>query len=388
MNTPANFPATGPANTPVHIPNISVNNPAHTPANIQNTPQNPTDYATEILDMIQLDRYDIGILDRPGMPRFMDLVRDALQGQLDLSLTGLISTFGQLIFGEFLANGQLIRQLVIIAILGALVSCLTEAFKHNAAGETGFYVTFLMAVLLAISSFYICVEILTGLTRLTSGVMYASIPLMIGLMTMGGNFVGAAGFQPLLFFALQLVTWFISGVFIPMVLASAALDVAGQFSPDGHKLSHLAELIRKIASWTLKGLLGTFAFLLTLQRFTAPIISNVAIRTSRSVVGAVPVVGGAFSAAVDTIVNFSQAARSGVLVALVLVLCFVLAAPLVKIMVLSLVYRTTAAFLQPVADRRLVTLMDGVGKHMAMLFNAAALVGVMCIYTVIILLSF
>ena len=349
---------------------------------------NGTNHAGEIVEMIGLHRYDIGILDMPGRPRFTDLVRDAISGQIDLSLGGIISSFGEIVFAEFLANGALIRQLVIIAILGSLMSCLTEAFKHKSAGETGFYVTYLMAVLLAVSSFYIGVEILTGLTELVTSIMYASIPLMIGLMAMGGNFIGAAGFHPLLFFALQLMTWFISGVFVPMVLASAALDIAGQLSPDGHKLENLAKLMRKIAGWSLKGILAAFAFLLTLQRFTAPIISNVAIRTSRSVVGAVPVVGNAFTAAVDTVVNFSQAARSGVLAAIVLILLFVLASPLVKMMVISLVYRVTAAFLQPVADKRLVTLMDGIGNHMAMLFNAAALIGVMCIYTVIILLSF
>jgi stage III sporulation protein AE len=218
--------------------------------------------------------------------------------------------------------------------------------------------------------------------------MNAAIPLMIGLMAMGGNFLGAASFHPLLFFALQLTAWFISGVFVPLVLSSAALDIAGQISPDGHKLEKMAQLLRKLASWSLKGILAAFAFLLTLQRFSAPIISNVALRTSRNVVGAVPVVGNAFTAAVDTVVNFSQAARSGVLVALVLVLCFVLASPLLKMLALSLIYRATAAFIQPVADERLVKLMDGIGKHMQMLFNAAALIGVVCIYAVVILLSF
>jgi len=177
-------------------------------------------------------------------------------------------------------------------------------------------------------------------------------------------------------------------VFIPLVLASAALDIAGRIAPDGHKLAKMSELMRSIASYALKGLLAMFAFLLTLQRFTAPIISNLAIRTSRNVVGAVPVVGNAFTAAVDTVVTFSQAARSGVLVALVLVLVFVIATPLVKIMAMSFIYRTAAAFLQPIADKRLVSLMDGIGKHMGMLFNAAAMIGVVCVYAVVILLSF
>lgn len=352
------------------------------------SPHDIGDVVPQVLDMLALDRYDIGILDRPGLPRFPDLVRDALTGQLDLSLGGLISSFAEVIFAEFFANGQIIRQLILIAILGALLSVLTEAFRHKSAGETGFYVTYLMAVLLAVSSFYISVELLNGLVSLVSNVMTASVPLMVGLMAAGGNVAGAAGFQPLLFFALQLVAWFISGVFVPLILASAGLDIAGQISPDGHRLEKLAALLRKIGSWSLKGILGAFAFLLTLQRFSAPIISNVAIRTSRNVVGAVPVVGNAFTAAVDTVVNFSQAARSGVLVALVLVLCFVLAAPLLKILVMSLIYRATAAFLQPVADKRLVAFMDGIGRHISMLFNAAALLGVMCIYAVVILLSF
>jgi stage III sporulation protein AE len=345
---------------------------------------NTAEYTHDIIEIV--NRYDVGILDRQGT-RFSDLVRSALTGQLDLSLNGLFSAFGEVIFSEFSANGQLLRQLIIIAILGALMSCLTEAFKNKSAGETGFYVIYLMAVLLAVSSFYIVVEILNGLIVLISGIMLAAIPLMIGLMSMSGNFA-AAGFNPMLFFALQAVSWFISGVFIPMVLASAGLDIAGQLSPDGHKLKKLSELLSKIANWSLKGGMAAFAFILTLQKFSAPIINNAAVRTSRSIVGAVPVVGSAFSAAVDTVVNFSHAARSGVMVALVIVLCFALAAPLVKMLVFSFIYRVTAAFLQPVADGRLVALMDGMGKYMAMLFNAAALVGVVCIYTVVVLLSF
>jgi len=344
--------------------------------------------AVEVLGIAQLERYDIGILNRPGMPGFAELVQNAIAGQLDLSFTGLINIFLQIVFAELLVNGYLIRQLLVIAILGALMSVLTDAFTHKGASEAGFYVTFLMAVLLAISSFHLSVEILTGLVGLVDTIMTAAIPMMIGLMTMGGNFVGAASFHPLLFFALQFIAWFISGVFIPLVLASAGIDIASKLSSDGAKLDMLAEITRKIAGWTLKGIVAVFVFLITLQRVTAPILSNVAIQTSRNVIGAVPVVGDAFSAAVDTVVHFSQAARSGVLVALVLVICAALVAPLIKILVLAAIYRIVAAFLQPIADKRLVSMMDIVGKHMMLMFSAAGLIGVMCIYTVIILLSF
>jgi len=342
----------------------------------------------EIFDLLQLEQYDTHILDMPNLPRFIDLVRDAISGRLDMTPMGLVNSFAGVLFGEFIASGALIRQLVVVAILGALMSVLVEAFKHKSAGETGFYVTFLMTAALAVSSFYVAVDVLMRLSATVSAVMTAAVPVMVGVMTMGGNFVGAAGVNALLFFALQFFGWFLRGVFVPLVLAGAALDIAGKLTADGVKLDMLANMTRKIAEWTLKGLLLLFAFLLTLQRMTAPIVSNIALRTSRNVVGAVPVVGNAFTAAFDTIVSFSQAARSGVMVALVLVLCAALVGPLIKIFALSFIYKAVAAFLQPVADSRLVGLMESIGKHLNMLFYAAALMGVVCIYAVVILLSF
>lgn len=344
--------------------------------------------SVEILGILQLEQHNIGALNMPNMPSFMDLVQDAVSGQLDLSFAGLVNIFQNIVFQELLVHGQLIRQLLIIAIIGALMSVLTEAFTHKGASETGFYVTYLMAVLLAVSAFYLSVDILTGLMDVVNTIMLASVPMMAGLMTMGGNFVGAAGINPMLFFALHIITLFISTLFIPLVMAAAGLEIASRLSSDGARLEMLSDITSKLASWTLKSIVAVFMFILTLQRITAPIISNVAIQTSRNIAGSVPVVGGAFTSAIDTVVTFSQAARSGVMVALVLVLCGALLVPLIKILVLAAIYRVVAAFLQPIADKRLVGLMAGAGKYMMLMFSGGALVGVMCIYTVVLLLSF
>ena len=343
--------------------------------------------AFDIADMIPFDSFELGVLDRPGLPSFRDLVQQAIRGELDLSFSGILNSFVQIVFGEFMASTGLLRQLLIIAILSALLSCLSEAFKHKSASDLGFYVTFLMTALLAISSFYLSVEILNGVVSLVSGIMLAAIPLMTSIMIMSGNVVGAASFNPLLFFALQLISWFVTVIFVPLVLAAAALDLVNHMS-ETIKLDKLAEIIRKLADWSLKGIAGLFMLLLTLQRFSAPIASNVAVRTSQTALGAIPVVGGALSAAVDTVVHFGHAARSGVLVALVLVLCVALAAPLIKLAVLAGMYKLTAGLVQPVADKRLVTCMDIAGRHMGQLFRAGAIIGAMCVYAVVILLSF
>jgi len=334
-----------------------------------------------------LERYDTTPLNQPGIPRFTEIVGSILRGEMDLSLQGLLQTGMDILFGEFLMNVHLLRQLLIVAILGALIRALTEHFTHKSAGELGFYVTYLVTILLAVSSFQLSINILMGLVSTISVMMNASIPIMIGVMAMSGNVAGAASFHPLMFVALQLMRWFISSIFIPLVLSAAALDIVNQLS-DGNRLERLAALINKIAGWALKAMLGTFAFLLTLQRFAAPIVNNLAVRTARSAVGAVPVIGNALNAAVDTVTHFSQAARSGILVALVLVICAALITPLLKMLALSGVYRITAGFIQPVADKRLVKAMDSMGRHMGSLFAAAAMIGLTFLYAVVILLSF
>jgi len=344
-------------------------------------------HAPDVLDFVPFDSYDIGLLDRPNLPGFRELVGQAVRGELDLSLGGILGAGMQIIFGEFSSSSQLLRQLLIIAILSALISCLTEAFKHKSAGELGFYVTFLMAVALAISSFYLSVQILNGIVGLASNIMLASVPLMLAIMAISGNVVGAASFHPLMFFAFQLLARFISTVYVPLILASAGLGMISHFS-ETVKVDKLAEVLQKVAGWALKGILVVFGFLITLQRFSAPILSNLGLRATYGAVGAIPVVGSALSAAMHTVTHFGTAARSGVLVALVIVLCAVMVTPLIKLFVLSVIYRITAGFVQPVADARLVSVLDVAGRHMGHLFNAAALVGVMCIYTVVILLSF
>ncbi|MCL2362756.1 MAG: stage III sporulation protein AE [Defluviitaleaceae bacterium] len=341
----------------------------------------------DVTDFIPFDSYDIGILDMPGLPGFRELVGRAVQGELDLSLGGILNGGLGILFREFSHSSDLLRQLLIVAILSALMSCLSQAFSRKGAGEMGFYVTFLMTITLATASFYLSVQILNGVIRLASNIMLAAIPLMLATMAISGNFVGAASFHPLMFFALQLVVRFITYVYVPLILASAGLSMVNHLS-DTVKLDKLAEMLQKIAGWALKGIVAVFAVILTLQRFSAPIISNLALRATYGAVGAIPVVGSALNAAMYTITHFGTAARSGLLVALVIVLIVAMITPLIKLLVLSAMYRLTAGFVQPVADSRLVSCLDTAGKHMGHLLSAGALVGVMCVYSVVILLSF
>jgi hypothetical protein len=101
----------------------------------------------------QLSLLDISGLDQPGLPAFKDLAVQVISGEFDLTLPNILSLLSSQIFHEVILNTQLIRQLLIVAILSALLKCMIDAFRHSSASLVGFYVTYCMMVILAMSSF-------------------------------------------------------------------------------------------------------------------------------------------------------------------------------------------------------------------------------------------
>jgi len=244
-----------------------------------------------------------------------------------------------------------------------------------------------MIVATIFASFRVSAGILTNLVVQATTMMEASIPLMLSLNAMSGNISSAALLNPILFMGMALMSRFIAHVFIPIVTAAAVLHIVNQLV-EGEIFSKAVSLMKKGSMLALKFMVFLFLTLLALQKLSAPIVNNLALRTARAAAGAVPVVGGALNSAMDTVINLSSAARSGVLVALIIVICIAVSIPLLKLLSFMFIYKTIAALIQPICDSRIVNCLDGLGDFVGMLLGAGVLVSVMFIFTCIILLSF
>ncbi|MCL2399239.1 MAG: stage III sporulation protein AE [Defluviitaleaceae bacterium] len=317
---------------------------------------------------------------------FTDWVWRAIEGDLDITFAGISEGILRIFFDELWVNGALIRQLLLIAVLSALIRCLSDSFKNKSVSELSFYVSYILIIATVFASFRMSTGILMDMVRQATGMMEASVPLMISLMAMSGNVTGATVLHPMLFLGLTLMTRFIAYVYIPLVTGAAALHIVNLLA-EGDVLGKYVSLAKEGADILLKFLVFLFLSLLALQKVSAPIIDNLVLRTAKSVAGAVPVVGGALNSAMNTVIYLSSAARSGVLVALVIVICIAVAVPLLKLLVFMFVYKITSAVVQPIADDRIVKCLDGLGDFTGMLLGAGVLVAVMFIFTCVLMLT-
>jgi len=335
----------------------------------------------------QLEMFDFSEINNAAGSNFSDLVGRAIRGQLDLSPRGIAEEFLNLLFGELRNNFALLRNLILIAILSAVLTVLTDSFKSKSVGEMAFFVCYMALVMVLFSSFQIAMTILTDLVSILSNIMTAAFPVMLGLLIISGNPAGASTFPAVFAFSIQALTLFIRLVLIPVLTIGAVLEIIN-FLVEKDIFTKFAELIRDFAKWALKGVVVLFLAVLSLQKLSAPILNNLTVRAARAAAGAVPMVGGMISGAMDTVILWGTAAKSGVLVALVITLIVACAVPLIKILAMLLIYRFTGALIQPICDKRIVDCIGAIGDFCSIILSAGTIITVMFIVSVVIMLSF
>ena len=317
---------------------------------------------------------------------FQELVMKAISGQLDLSPQGIIKAIGKVFFGELQALLSLIRNMLLISILSAFIHNLSLSLKHKEVSELGFYISYLVMIILLISSFHICVEVMHGMVNILCGVMQAALPAMLTLLAISGNPGSAYVFHPVLIFVVNVLSAFVRDYIVPVIIFAAMLQLVNSIS-EQEPLQKMAELMKDGISWILKGVAVLFIGIVSLQGISTPIVNNAVTKSAKAAIGVVPVVGQALSGAVDTVLFWSSAAKSGVMVAVVVVLLLVCAVPVLKLAAFVVVFKVTAALIQPISDPRLVKAVDSLGSFMGVLLGVCVTVAVLFIFMTMVMLS-
>ena len=337
-----------------------------------------------------LDTIDITAVEyslAPSGISFRSLLSHALSGTLDLSPSALMDGAMRLVAGELMSQFSLIRSIFFIAILSALLKNLTDSFQNKGVGELGFYASYIALVGVLFRSFSVAAGAMQDLIGTLTGIMEAALPLMVSLIVMTGNIGGAYAFHPLVMFAVNIGAALIKNLLVPLIMLGAGIHIVNYLTQ--HKIiSKFADLVRLGASTILKLIVIVFAAVLSLQRVSAPILDNLALKTAKAASGAVPVVGDMLTGAMDTVLGFAQAAKSGVSVAIIISVFTVCALPVLRILVLIVVYKFTAAAIQPVCDPRICECIDAIANFTLLLLGAAVSVCIMFLFAVMILISF
>lgn len=316
-----------------------------------------------------------------------EMVAKLAKGELGLSAGEVCKGLLKYLFREMVANSRLLGQLLLLAVLCAILQNVQSAFEKGTVGKVAWAVCFLVLLTLALGSFTIALQTGRDTIETMVGFMHAMLPVLITLLTAMGNITTATLFHPLTLVVLSTISTLIKNVVFPLIFFSVIVGLANKISAKVD-VSRLADLFRHLAI----GLLGTFftVFLgfMMIQGIAGSVADGVALRTAKFGIGVfVPVVGKLFSDALEAVIGTSLLLKNAVGLVGILGVFFICAFPILKIVSLMLIYKISAAIIQPIGDKMIADSLNLMSNSLTMVFAAVTAVCIMFFFVIAIVVG-
>lgn len=318
------------------------------------------------------------------VPSFMDIL---LPGGEGFSVKSVLAALGSFMWHEVLYNGKLLVTIVMLSIMSMILETLQSAFERKTVSKVAYALCYMVIIVLAINSFNVAIGYAKEAIDRMIDFMMAMVPLLFALLASMGNVITVSVTHPLIIFMINTVGTLIHTLIFPLLFFSAVLHLVSSLS-DKYKLTQLANLLRNISVGFLGVLLTIFLGVISVQGITSSVTDGVTIRAAKYVSGSfIPVVGKMFADATDTVISASLLIKNSIGLVGVIIILFLCAFPAIKILVLALIYKVSAAVMQLLGDSPITTCLETIGKSMLYVFAALAVVGLMFFLAITIMLT-
>lgn len=336
--------------------------------------------AEEASQSLDLDQYDLSDIqefldksqERMGVSiSFRELMKALIEGKFSLVLKEAGTALKNSITGEITDSGHMLGQIVLLGIIGAVFTNFSNVFTGSQISETGFFVTYLLLFTYLAASFYTSVSITTEVVGQILDFMKALIPAYFLAAAFAGGSVSAVASYEFTLFAIAISQWLLAEVLVSLVRVYALLVMAGHIAKED-MLSKLTELLEEVISWSLKTMVGLVLGFHIIQSMVLPYVDSMKTGAVQKLLGAIPGIGNGVNSVTQMVLGSGVLIKNTIGAAGILVLLLLTAVPLIKLVILMLLYQCVAALLQPVCDKRIVSCVSDMAKGHKLLLSITA----------------
>lgn len=344
------------------------------------TPQEISAVQEGFLDLSQLESF-LDEVDRDVQGYLPELSLEKMiaslkEGKLDLAAGDILNGLKKYFFHEVTLNVSLLGKLLIIAVICAVLQNMQAAFEKGTVAKLAYFVCYLAIITLAVSSFHVAAA--AGLSAINKMVdfMQLLLPILLVLLTAMGNLTSVALFQPFLLAFLSLLGFLTKTVIFPLIYLTAVLSIVNHIS-ENFKVTKITGLVKQFTKVGIGLTLTLFIGVITVEGVAGGVVDGVSLRTAKFVTGAfVPVAGSMFADALDALIGGSILLKNALGISGVIILALLILFPVIKILVIALVYRVAAALIQLLGDSMLADTLDDLAGSLLLSFAAVLSVGI------------
>lgn len=274
----------------------------------------------------------------------------------------------------------LVSVLVIIVIHGILKS-ITDSLENKNISQIIYFVQYILIVTLIMSNFTEIINLVKNTANDLVGFINVLMPLLLTLMVYTGSITTSSLLEPIILFAINLIGNLIKNILIPVVLIIVVFSIISKIS-ERIQVEKISKFLRSSIVWGLGVLLTVFVGVVSLEGTLSSSVDGITAKTAKTAVSTViPVVGKILGDVVDSVLGCGIILKNAIGLVGVIVVIGICIAPIIKIATLCIMYSLASAIVQPIADNKIVKVLD----EMSGVFKL--LLGILCALSVMLIVG-
>lgn len=305
------------------------------------------------------------------------ILKNALKGEVDNSSLGkrILSFLGK----EVLSGIRAVLTILVIVMIHSILKSISESLENENIAKLIYYVQYILIITVVMTNFSEIITMVRETCTNLVGFMNLLVPLLISLMLYTGSITTSGVLEPIILFMINFMGNIIQNVILPFVLIFASLVIISKIS-DKVQIDKIAKFFKSGIVWFLGIVLTIFVGVVSLEGTLSSSVDGITAKTTKAIVSsAIPVVGKILGDAVDTVLGCGIILKNAVGLLGVIIVIGICIMPVIKLTILTIAYTLLSDVCEPIADTKIVGLLDQIGDIFKILLAILCSISVMLI---------
>ena len=289
-----------------------------------------------------------------------EMLNSAIKGEMDN--TSIYQKIFNLLGEEVKIGIKSLISILVIVIIHSILKSISENLENKELSKIIYYVQYIAIVTIIMTNFSDIIAIVRDTATNLVGFMNSLIPILISLMLYTGSITTSSVLEPIILFMVNLIGNLIQNFLIPSVLIVTTLSIISQIG-DKVQINKLAKFFNSGIVWLLGVILTIFVGIISLEGTLSSSVDGITAKTTKAIVSSsIPIVGKILGDAVDSVLGCGIILKNAIGVIGVIIIIGICIMPIIKIAILTISYKVLAGICEPIADEKIIKLLDQIGN--------------------------
>ena len=308
-----------------------------------------------------------------------NILNQAIQGKVDNKT--IFQKILKLLGTEINTSLRTLISILVIIVIHGILKSITDSLENKNISQIIYFVQYILIVTLIMSNFTEIINLVKNTANDLVGFINMLMPLLLTLMIYTGSIATSSVLEPVILFAINLIGNLIKDILIPVVFIIVIFSIISKIS-DRIQIEKLSKFLRSSVVWGLGVILTIFVGVVSLEGTLSSSIDGITAKTAKTAVSTViPVVGKILGDVIDSVLGCGIILKNAIGIVGVIVVISICIMPIIKIAILCVMYSLASAIIQPIADDKIVKILDEMGGVFKLLL------GILCSLSVLLIVG-